>query len=242
MLLGTPSLYLFVGLFVCSLFVCLFVRPSVCLSIIVYLSALKFQLQIERPWGHDLSCFRSKTGFQKWPQGPHFVANKLFWGCVWVYMVRLCNHLVAALFWITCDNIRTPKHFVAMCFLPRKAFCSFWRWQVVKKKTDWIATKWPATKQGIIRIWFDTALCSQSAWQVHRTPEWFVWVLSMCAQQILRTYPNNIRTSDPHIATKWISHTKFGDQFRSYKMICTKAINNMLDDEDKKYALVYDIL
>ena len=139
-------------------------------------SALKFQLQIERPWGHNLSHFRSKTGFQKCTQGPHFVANKLFWGCVWVYMVRLCNHFVAALFWITCDNIKTPKHFVAMCCLPRKAFCSFWRWQVVKKKTDWIATK-------------------------------------------------------------WISRTKLGDQFSSYRMICNKAIDNMLDDQDKKEPL-----
>ena len=61
-------------------------------------SALKFQLQIERPWGHNLSHFRSKTGFQKCTQGHHFVANKLFWGCVWVYIVRLCNHFVAAFF------------------------------------------------------------------------------------------------------------------------------------------------
>ena len=53
----------------------------------------------------------------------------------------------------------------------------------------------------------------------------------------IRTYPNNIRTSDPHIATKWISRTKLGDQFSSYRMICNKAIDNMLDDQDKKEPL-----
>ena len=41
----------------------------------IYISALKFQLQIDRPWGHNLSHFISKTGFQKYTQGYNSVAK-----------------------------------------------------------------------------------------------------------------------------------------------------------------------